>query len=179
MTRDLIILNVWIGNLAMYNAGILHGEWVDMTSDFETIKEVSNLISNGGQDEIFIADYESDFNIKVDEYDSLEEIRERIEMYTDLVDAYADYAADILDAVTTHTSHVEEQRDIICGERFRIYTDCSTMSAVAEQILEETGELDSLPDFARRYFDFEAYGRDLDIEGYFYYTSNNVYVEIY
>ena len=35
----------------------------------------------------------------------------------------------------------------------------------AEEIAEETGLLDSMPRNLRAYFDFEAYGRDCDLDG--------------
>ncbi len=36
------------------------------------------------------------------------------------------------------------------------------------EIVEESGILNNVPDEIARYFDYEAYGRDLDIEGKFY-----------
>lgn len=43
---------------------------------------------------------------------------------------------------------------------------------------DETGLLDSIPDDLRCYFDFEAYGRDMEINGSFVETESG-YIEIY
>lgn len=43
----------------------------------------------------------------------------------------------------------------------------NSMEQFAEYILDETGALESLPDFAQWYFDFRAYGRDLELSGEF------------
>ena len=42
----------------------------------------------------------------------------------------------------------------------------------------ESGQIDELPDWAQSYFDYEAYGRDLEIEGQFYKAAGSIYVEI-
>lgn len=39
---------------------------------------------------------------------------------------------------------------------------------VAEAYCEDCGILNSLPENLRYYFDFEAFGRDMDIEGNFF-----------
>lgn len=53
---------------------------------------------------------------------------------------------------------VEPFRDAYQGE-YESLTD------YAENYLGETGQLDSLPDWARRYFNYESYGRDLELGG--------------
>jgi len=53
------------------------------------------------------------------------------------------------------------------------------MTDVAEQYAEETGLLDSIPENLRYYFDFEAYGRDMRIEGTFVFTNNGNCVQIF
>jgi len=53
------------------------------------------------------------------------------------------------------------------------------MSDVAEQVVEQCGYLDEMPEHLRNYFDYEAYGRDLEIEGNFVYLGEGAYIEIY
>jgi antirestriction protein len=62
----------------------------------------------------------------------------------------------------------EELEEFAAGdwvENFYGYHD--TMEDFAAYILEETGALESLPEFAQGYFDFAAYGRDLEYSGEF------------
>ena len=52
------------------------------------------------------------------------------------------------------------------------------MEDVAREYAEQTGLLESVPDDLRMYFDFEAYGRDMEIGGRFIETDSG-YIEIY
>ena len=62
----------------------------------------------------------------------------------------------------------EELEEFAAGDWVEnFYGYHQTMEEFAAYILEETGALESLPDFARGYFDFAAYGRDLELSGEF------------
>ena len=52
------------------------------------------------------------------------------------------------------------------------------MADVAEYYCEESGILNSIPEELRYYFDFEAYGRDMEINGHFVETDSG-YIEIF
>ena len=52
------------------------------------------------------------------------------------------------------------------------------MADVAEQYADETGLLESIPERLRYYFDFEALGRDMNLEGQYIFTENGC-VEIF
>ena len=58
------------------------------------------------------------------------------------------------------------------------FEGCNSMEDVAYQYADETGLLNSIPDDLRCYFDFEAFGRDMDINGHFIETDSG-YIEIY
>ena len=49
------------------------------------------------------------------------------------------------------------------------------MADVARYYLEETGQLGELPAHLQNYIDYEAYGRDLELEGTFIVTNHGVY----
>ena len=62
----------------------------------------------------------------------------------------------------------EELEEFAAGDwvdNFYGYHD--SMEEFAAYILEEMGALESLPEFAQGYFDFSAYGRDLELSGEF------------
>ena len=46
------------------------------------------------------------------------------------------------------------------------------------EVVEECGYLANIPENVARYFDYEAFGRDLDIEGTFIYAGGGVMIEI-
>ena len=78
-----------------------------------------------------------------------------------------------------HTSDFDEALEIVADGDYMIYDDCWNMAEVAERYLDETGMLNELPDFAVDYFDFEAYGRDMEFNGRFYQINDNTYLEIF
>ncbi len=55
------------------------------------------------------------------------------------------------------------------------YPDCDDMEDVARYLIEETGTLGEIPASLQNYIDYEAYGRDLEIEGYFLVTAHGVF----
>jgi len=179
MTRTINVLSIWLGNLAAYVGGELVGEWIDMTQDLESIMAQFNAITNENTDEYFIADYDSDFpGVRVGEYQNIKSIKEMADRLEALADKFGDDLTDAVKAASEHTSSSGEMLDYLENHEFYFYDDCDNMTDVAQQVAEIGGYLDELPDFAVRYFDFEAFGRDLDIEGHFYYVGGSRYVEI-
>lgn len=74
------ILSVFITNLGKYNEGYLIGEWVDLPTSEEYLNEVFERIGiNEEYEEYFITDYESDFGIKIGEYENIRELNEKLE----------------------------------------------------------------------------------------------------
>lgn len=58
------------------------------------------------------------------------------------------------------------------------YDDCNSMTDVAYRVIEEGGYFDkNTPEFLTRYFDYEAFGRDLGFEGHWIATDTG-YIEV-
>ena len=54
-----------------------------------------------------------------------------------------------------------------------VWYDSMTLEEVAEELVDDT---ENLSEFARRYFDYEAFARDLRIDGYVEYDGGVLYV---
>lgn len=167
------MLKINVTNLKKYNEGALVGEWVSLPC--EGLEEVLNEISNNGNDELFISDYETDINgLKISEYEDilqLNEIAEEIEgMYEDELIAFQAYLEQYND--------IEQALEEVRQGNYTIYYDCDDMSDVAYQVVNDCGLLDGVPEEVKIYFDYEAYGRDMDIEGTFIQIDNS-FVELY
>lgn len=176
MTTTKTILSVWIGNLGDYNAGILRGDWYNLDDyDLDELTEAVDELTNDGQNDYFIADSMSDYGVEVGEYESLESLYEKYDLVNDIIDKYGDNAGDVISA---YTDLIDSDLENISSCDFYFYSDCYTMADVAYEIMDQTGELDEMPEHLRRYFDYESYGRDIEIEGYFYYAGGGLYVEI-
>ena len=160
---------IFLTNLRKYNDGecVLDcGKWIELPMDSDDLQAEIDEIC--GDDEYFITDYEAYWGIN--EYDNPFEVNELAER----IDALDKWDEEKLEALVEEGGYdVEEALDML--DDVIVYSDCTTMSEVAEQLADETGLLDHIPDNLKYYFDFEAYGRDLEIEGTFLYHNGSYY----
>ena len=167
------MLKIFISNLKEYNNGKIIGEWVSLPC--EDIKEVLDKISNNDNDELFISDYETDIsNLKISEYDDILQLNEIAEE----IDNLSDDEVIALQAYLEQYNDIEQALEEVRQGNYTIYYDCDDMSDVAYQVVNESGLLDGVPETIKGYFDYEAYGRDIDIEGTFIQVDNNI-IELY
>ena len=166
------MLKIFISNLKEYNNGKIIGEWVSLPH--EGLEEILDKISNNGKDELFISDYETDINgLKISEYEDilqLNEIAEEIEeMREDELIALQAYLEEY---------NMEQALEEVRQGNYRIYYNCDNMEDVAYQVVNDCGLLDGVPEEVKIYFDYEAYGRDMEINGTFIQIDNS-FVELY
>lgn len=161
----------FITNLGKYNEGELIGEWITFPIDEEELEEVLERIGiNEEYEEYFFTDYENNL-LGLGEYESIEHINEIAEELEDI-----DEDDEIIDAILEEFNEYEAI-EILKDRDFIIYYDCNDMEDVAIEYAEQTGLLHGIPENIARYFDFEALGRDMDIEGHFIEFSNG-YIQI-
>jgi antirestriction protein len=176
---------IYVACLASYNAGTLHGAWIDATQGAEGIKEdiakvlraspFPNVTVNcpdhtmftdspcalckgtgkvPSAEEFAIHDYEGFGNIKLSEFthiDDVAAIAEALEEHDGAFEvAYANFhdLNEALDAV----------RENYCGAY-------DSVTDYAEAFADDTGMLSEMPENLRCYFDFEAFGRDMELNG--------------
>lgn len=167
------MLKIYVTNLSKYNEGVLVGEWVSLPC--EGLEEVLDKISNNGNGELFISDYETDIsNLKISEYDDILQLNEIAEE----IDNLSDDEVIALQAYLEQYNDIEQALEEVRQGNYTIYYDCDDMSDVAYQVVNESGLLDGVPETIKGYFDYEAYGRDIDIEGTFIQVDNNI-IELY
>lgn len=177
------MLKIYLTNLGKYNEGELVGEWVELPCTDEELEAVKERIGisdepdeNGNYyEEWFITNYESDIQgVEVGEYDDLDELNEFAEELDDLdIDQQQALKAFLEDG-----SKFDEALEGVQNYNYRIYLGCDTMEEVAIEVVEECGMLENVPENVARYFDYEAFGRDLDLEGKYYNIDGDM-VEIW
>lgn len=169
-------MKIYLTNLGKYNEGELIGEWVKLPVSQEELQEVFERIGiNEEYEEYFITDYECDF-YEVGEYenlDTLNEIAERIEE----LDEEESKVAKALMSDLGYT--LDEAIDKVNSGDYRIYSNCNDMTDVAYAVVEECDYLRNVPETVARYFDYEAFGRDLGIDGTYIFTDDNEVIEVY
>lgn len=142
-------MQVYIANLGKYNEGELVGAWFTPPIDWDEVKERIGL--NDEYEEYAIHDYELPFDI---------------EEYTPIEDEMREIQRAFFSSFEEMAEHAD---DIIC------YSDCDDMEDVARYFIEETGALGEVPANLQNYIDYEAFGRDLELEGNFLVTSHGVF----
>lgn len=90
-------------------------------------------------------------------------------MVEDLPEDIQDELSELLCCFSSIEELCEHADDIIH------YPDCDDMTDVAYYFIDECQSLGEIPYRIRNYIDYEAYGRDLDLEGRFVVTNHGVF----
>ena len=190
------MIKLYLANLGKYNEGILKGEWVELPLSETELEEVMVNIGVAHYDkegnfvpyvietdekgyeyvyeEYAIHDYETDLNISISEYSSLDNlnaIAENVEKYE------LDYVNVLLD------DGAIGMKDLIEGDLEEImqnYTFVELEPNMNEE--QEVGyacvdEIYGGPEYLskeilERYFDYEAFGRDILLSGEGFVSGN-------
>lgn len=171
----------YIANLGKYNEGELVGEWVTFPVDEDEWNETLERIGISDEpdeqgriyEEYFFSDWDCGCDFGFGEYEDVDRINEIAEQ----VDRLNSYEEEELEAMIDDGYDPEEALDAIADGDVLFYFGCKNMEDVAYQFVEESGMLAGVDDTIARYFDYEAYGRDLEIEGTFLPTETG-YIEI-
>lgn len=167
------MLRIYLTNLGKYNEGKLVGEWIELPCTDEELEAVKERIGISDEpdekgnyyEEWFITDYETDIQgVEVGEYDNLDELNEFAEELDDLDENQKQAIQAFLEDGSTFNEALEAVQDF----KYIIYSGCDDMEDVAMEVVEECGILEHVPENIARYFDYKAYGHDLDLEGKFY-----------
>lgn len=161
-------VKIFLTNLGKYNEGELVGEWIDLPvdDDFEEAFRKIGISDEPDEDgniyeEYFITDYEAPFDI--DEYENIYELNEKAERLQGLDDEQVM----VLEALTNELGYdFDEAFDVVDDGDYTIwYTDGHSDFDLGYAIIDELG-IDNIenPEY---YFDYEAFGRDLRLEGYY------------
>lgn len=160
-----IFVNTW-GN---YNEnGADGGEWITLPMDADELAEKLEAIAEAmGDDdpEWAIHDYEWEGRIdlgEVHETDSIQEWNERCEEADGLDDWDLDEIQAAIEAFGYSFSEAMEKQQ---GGCFTFYSG-QDLECVAEEIVEDCYITKDTPEIFTRYFDYKAFARDLEIDGY-------------
>lgn len=158
-------MRVYIANLGKYNEGELVGDWFSFPIDEEDVAERIGL--NSYYEKYAVHDTDN-FPIEIGEYISIRELNEMYEMICEL----PDYITDALNEFVSHYGSLEEVYEH--KDDIYFYPDCEDMTDIAYYFIDELQVLGEIPLPLQNYIDYEAYGRDLSIEGTFIETSRGI-----
>lgn len=150
---------IYVASLAAYNAGILHGAWIQADQDADginaDIQEMLDACPEKGE-EWAIHDYEMG-GIKLGE-------SEDIETVSDLAQALTDHHGDAFAAFWNNDSYDDVDTAVEAFEEAYI-GEYESLTDYAESYLDDTGALNEVPEWLRPYIDAEAIGRDMELGG--------------
>lgn len=157
---------IYLTNLGKYNEGELVGKWLDLPfteEEYEnTLKEIG---INEEYEEMFITDYENEYDITNSECSNIEELNALFER----IDNLYDYEKETLKAVleVEGVNYLDDINDIIDDLDNYTFYENRTLLDVAYKLADEQMACSGLQDnWVSRYFDYEAFARDLSFEGY-------------
>ena len=162
------MLNIFVNTWGNYNEnGADGGQWITLPMEEDELEEVLENIAAYMKDEDpewFINDYEWTIDMElgdVHEMDSITEWNERCQEADSLEEYEAEEIAAAIEAYGYTFAEAYERQQRGC---FVFYSGQS-MQEVAESIADEC-YLYNAPEFLARYFDYEAFARDLTFDGY-------------
>lgn len=168
------MIEICVTNLGKYNEGeLIYSRLVlpATTEEIQTAYDEIGVADGTMYEETFISDYETDINgLSISEYASIDDLNELADELSNLDEYELEAFGAMLDAGLDTDEALQKVQD----NEYRIYEGCYSMAAVAEEYADETGLLSSIPDDLRIYFDFEAFGRDMDINGHFIETDSGI-----
>jgi len=160
---------IYAASLSDYNNGILHGCWIDATSDIEEMQHAINEMlaaspttTRYGEpaEEWAVHDYEGFSDIRVGEYTSLANIAQ----WADGIDRHGE-------AFAAWVAHVGVEGDDLIEQFENGYQgEWESIEAYAEYMLDELGVqrvIDEAPEWLQPYLklDIEGFARQLELGG--------------
>jgi len=177
----------FVTNLSKYTMGDLVGEWVTFPA---TPRKISAVLDRLGPGEIFITDYDiSIYGVsdKLSEYENLDELNYLAHVLDDL-DGYDELVYESALGICDYADDIQGLINLTFNlENYCLLGDVHDEEDLGMYWIEESGcyGSDDLSDFAKRYFDYEAFGSDVAMEengdftdnGYIYETDTSWYEE--
>ncbi len=161
---------IYVACLAAYNAGQLHGEWINADQEtHEIYAEIKSMLERSPEpfaEEWAVHDYEGFSSISLSEWPDIERVSTLAKLMVTHGDPFSIWY-EFLDGRNFDVSEVEEKFLEQWQGSFESETD------FAHRMLEETGQLSEIPNWAQAYFDYERYARDLHLSGEFSFTRRN------
>ena len=169
------MVRIALTNLGKYNEGILVYGWLELPFTDEEMDQVLEAIGIDDQvyEEYFISDYDTDIlGLKIDEYTNLYRLNDLIVEYDALHEHDQKKAQAAMEYFGYNLEEALERLDYLV-----LYEGVETLEDLGHYWTEVMG-LFKENEFLEGYFDFEKYGRDIDINSTGGFTSFGYIEEI-
>lgn len=162
-------IKVFIVNLGKYNEGTPTGAWFTLPIDSSELKERLEL--GGNYEEYAIHDYESP--IPISEYTSIAELNKLFRSYQTIAEN-ADPAIlhEVRAIVGTWFTGLDDLAEHV--DDIMVY-HVGSMKELAMDAVDSGAVFGEVPSTLSAYIDYEALGRDLNIDGNYLETTEGVF----
>lgn len=184
------MLEAFVTNLGRYNEGHLDGEFLKLPATTEDVQALLKRIHVDGirYEEVFITDYETNIPGLYDclgEYESIDELS----YLASLLDDMEEHEAQKFAAAVKFGEHTGSVRGLINLAQnldcYEFYPGIEDEEDLGRFYIEEMCTLE-VPAHLENYIDYEAYGRDMDlddngrfVDGGYIVENGNSFVELY
>lgn len=182
-------MRVYIACLASYNAGILHGEWIDLDGlDADDLREeIADMLRRSPCPNVEVAcpecggtgnanrdPHKADGCLRCGSTGKVPSAEEwAVHDYDDFPDL-GEYPSierlvEVAEAISKHGEAMRvwlDRTGSVEGFEDAYYGTAESWEDFVARLLEETGALDEVPEHLRYYFDYAAYARDLKTDGW-------------
>jgi antirestriction protein len=154
---------IYVASLSDYNAGRLHGSWIDATSEPDAIHEqIHEMLADSIEpiaEEWAIHDHDNFGRLRLGEYESIEAVSLVARGINEHGEAFAAWAS---------LDELEPERLAQFEEAYR--GTWSSLEDYADNLLDDVGatqHLEQIPDWLQPYvsLDVAAFARDLELSG--------------
>jgi antirestriction protein len=171
MVAEQLNPRVYVACLASYNAGRLHGTWLDV-EDVDSLQEgITGMLATSPireAEEWDIHDVEGFGEAPIREYESLE----RVASMATLVREHGKLASAL---ISHYDGDVEETTQALEDN----YQGCyASLEDYAAKFMEDTGSLEGVPESIRPYIDYERIAHDWELNGDIF-TVETAYNEVH
>ena len=151
------IPRIYVACLASYNNGILHGYWIDCTTDPEEIQnDINQMLSDSPMpdaEEWRIDDYDYFYGFDPSRY-----LPEKIYQFATFIEEHESLGAELLDI----HGDLEAAKDALEDNYLGCY------ESLADYAEELTTSCCEIPKCLQYYIDYRSMARDMEINGEFY-----------
>ncbi len=154
---------IYVASLADYNAGRLHGRWIDANQPAEAIREeIAQMLAESNEpiaEDWAIHDYEYFGDLRLSEYASIDQVAEAAFQITEHGPVFASLLS-YVGGTSCMDEALRYMEEAYCGEY-------DSLTDYAEQFIDDcySDSIKGLPEFIRYHIDYEGIGRDIELSG--------------
>ena len=166
--------NIFLASLTEYSEGIIDGEWIDLTNTYAKEAIDAFKVARDGH-EFFIADCSASVPMEIGEYDDPYELVDFVERLEDLDETQLEAYETIMHELGWDR---EEALDKVESWEFDVinWDWASIQESVGYYYADLYGYTNTADDTLRKYFDYEAYGREICLESDICTNGNTIFV---